>query len=527
MPGRHSLLLARRGAMMSVFIWAITGIVSSVCCARLAGFRIGRGIRQYIEFSIVGCIGGILGAFLVKDVLLLFSFIYATFYRTFDLLFDGVFAGLLFCCVLSTLFIKYLRPSSYKSLGVSSFLVVLFLCLFLCFAVLFSFFVRYPTQDAFLVAEQLKLTNLDADAFLVNVLAPLVGAWGCMLTIIVAFLLHFSDVTIKSAPTSLLVGLPSVIRSHMHSKRIHTYLIYDEHKNAITSIAWSSDGKHIISTSSDQACIWEASTGNTIFTHSLVALSHNVAWKPSGIHIVSSSQNVRTQKINNTAFSVSTTEYTIPLNSINTPIWSPNYKYMAVVSMGTDDTIQICDASNGQVMQTYRDHTAPVLAVAWSPNGEYIASGGKDKTVRVWNAIMGTHIYTYQGHEDAVRTIAWSVDSKRLATGSLDHTIHIWQATTGDDVFIYRGHTAPVLTVAWSPDGKQVASGSHDRTARAWNASTGKEICFHNGHRDDVLTVQWSPNGRSVASGSADMTIHVWDVAKSNTGSKSSELQTS
>ncbi|HZR41320.1 MAG TPA: WD40 repeat domain-containing protein [Ktedonobacteraceae bacterium] len=377
------------------------------------------------------------------------------------------------------------------------------------------------------MAEQLKLTNLDADVFLVNVLAPLVSAWGSMLIIILAFLLHFSDVTIKSAPTSLLVGLPSVIRSHALSKRTHTYLLYEEHKNAITSIAWSSDGKHIISTSSDQACIWEAGTGNTIFTHSLAALSHNASWKPSGIHIVSSSQNVRTLNINNTAFSVSATDYTIPLNSTNTPIWSPNYKYMAFVLLGSDDTIQICDASDGQVMQTYRDHTAPVLAVAWSPNGEYIASGGKDKTVRIWNAITGTHIYTYQGHEDAVRTIAWSADSKQLATGSLDHTVHIWQATTGNDVFIYRGHTAAVLTVAWSPDGKQVASGSHDKTARVWNTSTGKEMCLHNGHRDDVLTVQWSPNGRSVASGSADTTIHVWDVPKSKADSKSSELHSS
>ncbi|HAT44220.1 MAG TPA: hypothetical protein DCS90_03875, partial [Ktedonobacter sp.] len=59
----------------------------------------------------------------------------------------------------------------------------------------------------------------------------------------------------------------------------------------------------------------------------------------------------------------------------------------------------------------------------------------------------------YQGHSDNVFAVAWSPDGRFIASGSRDNTVQVWNATTGTCSCIYNGHTHCLLAVAWSPDG--------------------------------------------------------------------------
>ncbi|MEH2117304.1 hypothetical protein [Nostoc sp.] len=65
--------------------------------------------------------------------------------------------------------------------------------------------------------------------------------------------------------------------------------------------------------------------------------------------------------------------------------------------------------------------------MAFSPNGEYIASGSDDKTVKVWQLNTGELIHTFNGHSAEVYAIAFSADGKTLVSGGKDKTIKIWQ----------------------------------------------------------------------------------------------------
>ena len=118
-----------------------------------------------------------------------------------------------------------------------------------------------------------------------------------------------------------------------------------------------------------------------------------------------------------------------------------------------------------------------------------------------------------EGHQAPVLSVAWSPEGRRLASGSNDRTIRLWEAETGQLLRVLEGHQAPVLSVAWSPEGRRLASGSEDRTVRLWEAEMGQLLRVLDGHRAQVWSVAWSPEGQTLASTSFDGEVRIWRPA--------------
>ncbi|MGH8886142.1 MAG: WD40 repeat domain-containing protein, partial [Egibacteraceae bacterium] len=74
--------------------------------------------------------------------------------------------------------------------------------------------------------------------------------------------------------------------------------------------------------------------------------------------------------------------------------------------------------------------------------------------------------------DDWVRGVAWSPDGQRIATASGDRTVRLWEAQTGTELAIAGVHEDSVEDVAWSPDSQRIVTASRDRTARIWDAAT-------------------------------------------------------
>ncbi|MDX2215641.1 MAG: CHAT domain-containing protein [Oculatellaceae cyanobacterium bins.114] len=183
-----------------------------------------------------------------------------------------------------------------------------------------------------------------------------------------------------------------------------------------------------------------------------------------------------------------------------------------IASAGADQTIKLWK-QDGSLIATLSGHSDKIWQAAFSPDGHTIASGGKDKTIKLWRIEAGKTpvlLTTLAGHRDGVRGVSFSPDSQTLASVSDDKTVKLWKQD-GTLIMTLTGHTAVVNGVAFSPDGQMLASASDDKTVKIW-ALDGTLITTLTGHTDIVNGVAFSPDSQMLASSSWDKTIKLWKL---------------
>lgn len=304
-----------------------------------------------------------------------------------------------------------------------------------------------------------------------------------------------------------------------------TLVTFTGHTSAVSTVAWSPDGKSIVSGSDDLTVqVWPANSGKSPLIHHGPSNINAVAWSPSHTEqrIASASGNpffnlpggyvVQILSPLSGALILTYTGHTQPVNTVT---WSPDGTRIA--SGGNDNTVQVWDSSTGKRFFSFTKHTNQVTAVAWSPDGTRIASASFDKTVQIWDSQTGSPLAVLH-HTNVVNAIAWSPDSTRIAAAignnvfGGDHIVQIWEVVTSAPILAYHEHTNDVTAVAWSPDGTYLASASSiiEKTVRVWNATTGKTVLTYSGHTLSVRAIAWSPDSTRIASASYDGTTRVW-----------------
>jgi WD40 repeat protein/serine/threonine protein kinase len=174
-----------------------------------------------------------------------------------------------------------------------------------------------------------------------------------------------------------------------------------------------------------------------------------------------------------------------------------------------------------RTVRIIRAHSGGVKAIAFSPDGQHLASAGDDATVRICHVASGQEVRTLHGHASTVWSVAFRPDGGRLASADANGKIIVWDAVTWRVVFSFQGQGLGICSITFAPDGQRLAASGLDRRlpdeageVRIWDADTGNQLLSLR-QRLSAWCVAFSPNGRLIASGDFD-TVRLWDSATGN-----------
>jgi WD40 repeat protein len=309
------------------------------------------------------------------------------------------------------------------------------------------------------------------------------------------------------------------------------------HFGGLWSVAFSPDGKRILTGGTDNAAIlWDAAKATVV---------RRLVGHTGGIESVAFSRDgkwILTGSSDDTAIlwdAATGTKLRVFRGGQGRVALSPDGRFVLMDSL--DKTATLWDVATGKVLRSFEGdpvarrrriaaaekqitrQCAEVDAVGFSADGKRVVTGEAGNQAILWDATTGQQLRTLNGHRGLVSTVTFSPDGKTILTGAWDNTAILWDADTGAKLRTINVHARGlsfffpdnhyVTSVAFSPDGKSVLTGSWDCTAVLTNLATGKETVFKEGHEDFVTAVAFSPDGKSVLTGSRTGGAILWDAA--------------
>jgi WD40 repeat protein len=240
------------------------------------------------------------------------------------------------------------------------------------------------------------------------------------------------------------------------------------HTGPVHGLAWSKDGKHILSGGGDSTVrVWDAKTGKSLQTINVGINVQFVALTPDGKKAIScgSERMVRVWDLESGKQTADNEDNTAAVRSV---VVLPDGKRF--VSLGFDGRVRLIDLGTGKLIRTM--DVAHVPGGAWfgsaSPDGKTLATSGGDKMVRLWDVETGKQLKEFSGHTEGVHAIAFSANGRRLISGGYDRTLRVWDVVSGEQVQRFDDAHEDVLTcVAALPDGRVITSG-YDKTVKVW-----------------------------------------------------------
>ena len=278
------------------------------------------------------------------------------------------------------------------------------------------------------------------------------------------------------------------------------------HKGAVTGVAFSDDGKRLASASADATVrVWDVATGQPTRT-----LTAHGDWGFGG-------------GFSDLAFSHDSSR----LAAVSSGSFGWTFKQVP-------GWITVWDASRGQEVLRLEARGRQPSGVAFSPDGKWLAAGNNVADfssptdvgeVQIWDAATGREVRTLAGHSRPVNCVAFSADGQFLASGGgvffdfatqqqglIPGELKVWDAASGREVWSLAGHLSSVSRVAFSPDGTMLASFSNVPASsgnvlgevKIWSLQTGTQLRSQTVNGTGLGGVAFSPDSRYLAYGTAD-----------------------
>ena len=330
------------------------------------------------------------------------------------------------------------------------------------------------------------------------------------------------------------------------------------HQNKIFGLTFTADGRYLASGSADSTLrLWDVASGVTL----------KVLQEHTGF-ITDVTTDGQSLFSSNTGGTVKRWETTLPYQYISNLPAPPTATAIAPngqqVAIGFENGLvqgYSLPPSNKLIWQQAKIHTRDIQRLAFSPNGQFLASASLDKTAKVWQIQKDQLTLLKEiSHQAGVNAVAFSPDNKILLTASYDgtmgqfkldsqeikfsaplhegeelnsvmwddsgdyvltasdHITRLWQTrdllstTSLQPLQTYPQTQDTTFWAALSPDAKQVAIVGRYFTINFYPTRSQQTPYPLLGHQDTVIRALFSPDSQQLATVSGDNTVRFWDL---------------